>query len=364
MTTATLTKPEIRAPGAIDAAWLTAVLAHGGVQATVKSFTAKGVGTGQIGDSVRFRLEYDGTPPANAPASIVGKFPAEGTESRSTGVALGNYLREVRFYQQLAPKALISTPRVYFTEVDDATSDFVLMMEDLAPAEQGDQLRGCTLDEARLVIREAAKLHASHWNDDGLDELSWVSGSKAAPPSLATPETVAGLWQAFKARYADRLKPWAAEVGDWLVTQPAYAEERTGPRCLTHNDFRPDNMMFGPAAGGYSVTTLDWQSFAFGAGAHDVAYFLAGGLSPESRRRHEASLLDRYLDGLRANGVAGYGREDLRRDYGRGGFLLFLTAFFAAMVVKRTDRGDAMFIQMLGGASQHILDHDALLVLG
>ena len=57
------------------------------------------------------------------------------------------------------------------------------------------------------------------------------------------------------------------------------------------------------------------------------------------------------------------GRDDLARDYAHGAFLLFLTAFFAAMVVKQTARGDAMFIQMLGGASRHILDHDALSLL-
>ena len=42
--------------------------------------------------------------------------------------------------------------------------------------------------------------------------------------------------------------------------------------------------MFASAAGGYPVTTLDWQSFAYGEGATDVAYFLAGALSPDVRR--------------------------------------------------------------------------------
>lgn len=357
MTTATMARPDIRAPGDIDAAWLTAVLAQGGVNAVVKSFTAKAVGTGQIGDSVRFVLEYEGAPPPGAPQSVVGKFPAEGQESRATGVALGNYLREVRFYQQLAPKALIATPRCWFTDFDEATHDFVLIMEDLAPAEQGDQLRGCSVDQARLVVREAAKLHASHWNDDGLDELSWVSGSKAAPPSMATPELVTGLWQAFKGRYAARLKPWAAEVGDWLVTQSDYAEQRVGPRCLTHNDFRPDNMMFASDKGGHPITVLDWQSFAYGVGATDVAYFLAGALTPEVRREAEPELLRLYLDTLTEHGVTGYDMADLKQDYGRGAYLLFLTAFFASMVVTQTDRGDDMFMQMLESAARHMLDH-------
>jgi hypothetical protein len=30
------------------------------------------------------------------------------------------------------------------------------------------------------------------------------------------------------------------------------------------------------------------------------------------------------------------------------------------MVVTRTDRGDAMFLRMLSGAAQHMLDHDPL----
>ena len=50
--------PDIRRPGAVDAAWLTAVLQHGGVDAVVGSFAAANVGSGQIGESVRFKLTY------------------------------------------------------------------------------------------------------------------------------------------------------------------------------------------------------------------------------------------------------------------------------------------------------------------
>ena len=60
------------------------------------------------------------------------------------------------------------------------------------------------------------------------------------------------------------------------------------------------------------------------------------------------------------HGVRGYGMADLKRHYGQGGYLLFLTAFFAAMIVTQTDRGDDMFLQMIGGAVDHMLDHGAL----
>jgi len=356
--------PDIRRPGAIDAAWLTRALQNAGVDAVVSDFAAKAVGTGQIGDSVRFTLHYARGRDA-APASLVGKFPSADPDSFNTGVMLGNYHREVMFYRHLAGGALIRTPRCLFADVAPESGEFVLLMEDLAPAEPGDQLAGVSLEQAGLVIDEAAKLHASHWDDAGLDDWPWVSGARAAPPSQVSPEMVQGLWAGFRARYAERLQSDAIEIGERVAGRyGALSAPHEGPRCLTHNDFRPDNMMFATAAGGHPVTTLDWQSFAYGVGATDVAYFLAGALSPEVRRANEAALLGRYLEGLKAHGVSGYGAADLARDYGRGGFLLFMTAFFAAMVVKQTPRGDEMFMQMLGSASRHILDHNALATLG
>ena len=48
---------------------------------------------------------------------------------------------------------------------------------------------------------------------------------------------------------------------------------------------------------------LDWQVVWQGPGLREVAYWMAGGLEPEVRRKHEHELLDRYLEGLRAGGV-------------------------------------------------------------
>ncbi|HYG28270.1 MAG TPA: phosphotransferase, partial [Caulobacteraceae bacterium] len=165
-------------------------------------------------------------------------------------------------------------------------------------------------------------------------------------------------------RYAERLEPAHIEVGERLTERfDRWGELRQGPRCLTHNDFRPDNMMFATPAGGRPVTVLDWQSIGFGAGAVDVAYFLAGALPADLRRAHEAALLQRYHQGLVARGVSGYSADDLARDYRGGAFLLFLTAFFAAMIVKQTPRGDDMFMQMIASATRHIADHEALALL-
>lgn len=350
--------PDIRPPENIDAAWLTAALLAGGVDAEVASFTAHRVGTGQIGDCVRFTLTYS-RPAANAPATLVGKFPSSGAESRAAGVSLGNYHREVKFYQQLQSRARISTPRCYFTAVDENTHDFVLIMSDLAPAEQGDQLVGVTLDEAKIVFAEAAKLHGPFWQDDTLEQYSWVNGTPHAPNPVQ-PELIAALWTAFVQRYDARVTGRARQIGGAMSGNLArYDGLRLGPRTLTHNDFRPDNMLFDRSGGGVRVTVVDWQSIAYGPAAADLGYFIAGALDPQLRRAHEDSLLNHYLEELQRQGGGPYSAGVLKRHYIIGAYQHFLTAFFAAMVVTQTARGDDMFFKMLDGAVGLIFDHGA-----
>lgn len=350
-------------PAAVTPGWLEQVLAGGGVRARVRDFAARRIGTGQIGQSVRFDLVYDEAP-ADAPASLVGKFPAPEPESRNAGVMLGNYEREVNFYRRLAASALISLPKCYAAEFDPATHDFILMMEDLSPAEQGDQLRGCTLDQARLAVLEAANLHASHWDDPAIDELPWVTGARTAPPSAsAEPGALAALWSAFCARYGERVEPDMRRVGEALVAGfDRYEAGYDGPKSLVHIDYRPDNMMFASARGGRALTVLDWQSVSYGCGVTDVAYFLAGALPKDVRRTVERDLLAEYHARLAEHGVR-YDLDRLWDDYRSRAFALFLVAFYASMVVTQTPRGDDMFFAMLRGATDQALDLDALAFL-
>src|SRR3982074_3063828 len=98
--------PAIRNHAAdVTVEWLTGVLRAAGVitDASVRSFETTPVGTGQMADSVRFRLAYDTGEALGAPASVVVKLAAADDTSRATGVALGSYETEVRFYRQVAP---------------------------------------------------------------------------------------------------------------------------------------------------------------------------------------------------------------------------------------------------------------------
>lgn len=355
-----MSTPDIRMPGDVTADWLTAVLAQGGLEAEVRSFTATPVGTGQIGDSVRFELDY-ARGREGAPASIVGKFPAAGEESRNAGVSLGNYMREVRFYQHLAKSALIRTPFCYFTDVNSESHDFVLMMADLAPARQGDQLKGVTIPQAMIVMEEAGKFHASHWNDEGLRVHDWLSATTGDGPFFDANE-IGALWEGFRARYGDRVTPDAARIGEALCANWEKYDHLDGPRGLNHADFRPDNMMFLDTPDGPQMTMLDWQSVGYGNPATDVAYFMAGAITPAERKEHGAVLLARYHETMARHGVS-YDPAHFERHFARGSFQLLLTAFFAAMLVTQTERGDDMFFRMTNGAVDQILDTGAMALL-
>lgn len=342
--------------------WMTGVLRGAGHDATVAALSGKRVGTGQVGESVRFTLNYRGDA-KGAPATVVGKFPSPDPDSRATGVNFGNYIREVNFYRQLAGNAGVTTPVCLHADVDPATSDFVLIMEDLAPAVPGDQMRGTTLAETRLVLAEAAKLHASHWNDRAMDEIPWLFETKAAPERTAN-DLIVALWQGFRDRYGARIPADCIEIGEAITRNYDYFKKGyRGPRCLIHNDFRPDNMMFGTAEGGYPVAVVDWQSIGFGCCMADVSYFMSGALKREERLAHEKDLLTGYHRTLEERGVAGYAIEEMWQHYALYSFSLFNMAFTASMIVERTPRGDDMFFQMLRGGADHVLDTGAMSLL-
>lgn len=72
-----------------------------------------------------------------------------------------NYLREVRFYQDIAPRLKVRVPACHHAEIDSNKTEFVLVLEDLSPARPGDQIQGCTVEETALAVVEAARIHAS-----------------------------------------------------------------------------------------------------------------------------------------------------------------------------------------------------------
>ena len=356
----------VTGPEDVDAAWLTAALRSSGAlgDAAVVSYTAEPIGTGQVGHNVRFTLDYDRDAPG-APRSVVAKFPSPDETSRATGVAIGNYDKEARFYAELADLVEIRIPHCHLVLHDEEAHLSTLLFADLAPAEQGDQIRGCSPEEAGLAMDELAALHAPLWEDGRLDAIAWL-GRPSSESGEVIQAFYGGLWPGFLERYDGRLSPEVRDLGARFGAHLAdWAGRRIhGPHTVVHGDFRLDNLLFGPASDGTpSVTTVDWQTVSIGIGTDDVAYFLGAGLLPDDRRTHERDLVARYYEGLLARGVRDYSWETCWDDYRRFSLSGLQMAVIASMIVRADPRGDEMFLAMAERHTAQALDHgvDALL---
>ena len=316
----------------------------------VDGFDAVPVGTGQMADSVRYTL----TPDVGAPSSVVVKFAAADATSRSTGQALRSYEIEVRFYRELASTVGIRTPTCHYAVVEPESGWFTLVLEDLAPAVQGDQMAGCSVDHAVLALDELTRLHAPRWGDDKLTKLEWFH---RAEQGSGTAMIVQALYAGFVERYAERLDPGHLDLSRRLIESLGHLmEQRVGPLTITHGDYRLDNMLFGTEEGGPPLAVVDWQTTTSGPALSDASYFIGAGLQPEDRRNHEESLVRGYHDGLVAAGVDGYDWNTCWNDYRRYSFGGLIMAIAASMLVERTDRGDEMFMTMASRHSTQALD--------
>ncbi len=340
-------------PENVAAGWLTRVLQFSGVGAEVANFTSREIGTGQVGRNVRFALEYSrGT----GPATIVGKFASQDPTSRATGVAQNNYFKEVMFYNEVLPTVAIRTPRPLYAEIDASSHAFCLMLEDITPASQGDQIAGCQPAMARLAMVEASRLHAPRWNDPALDSIVWLRPNAALGADFFKtfwhqlfPGFMARYHDHMPAEHRDLLHRFTGKLDGWVSSRP-------GPRSLVHGDFRLDNMLFGSVT---PLVVVDWQTISIGNPVADISYFLGAGLLPEVRRTHEVEMVSIYHQALLAQGVTGFGFDECFRDYRRYSFSGLVMAVIASMLVVRTRRGDEMFMVMANRHAQQALELDA-----
>ncbi len=353
------TIPIADTPDDLTPPWLTTVLTASRVLdgTRVVNATFHPIGTGQMCECVRLDLHYDRA--TDAPSTIVAKLPAADETSRATAKALRSYENEVRFYQQLAPELPIRTPQAYYADIDVDSASFVLLLEDLAPAQQGDQLRGCSAGQAQIALQELVKLHASHWGDRTLADIEWLHGDKAANHQFLA-ALLPGLWEGFRDRYATDVTADVIRAGTVLFSEiEAYLLADPGPLTVVHGDYRLDNLLFDAAQGGVPVAVVDWQLCTDGPGMNDVAYFIGSGLVADERRSVEADLVRGYHTELTAAGVTDYAFDQCWQEYRRGAWSGLIMAVGASMLVERTARGDQMFLTMAERHSRHVLDLDA-----
>ena len=284
-------------PASIDEvtpAWLSEVM---GCPISAADATQIGVGIGVSSALYRVALTGEG----DCPATVVVKLPAIDEAAVFTSTVLRMYIREVGFFEQLAGESPIRVPKYFHGAVDEETSRFVVVMEDLGGMRIVDQVEGMPIADAERAVDELAAWHAQWWGKaDALAEQGMVV-------SLGDPIYPAILPMVFG-------EGWAKVTAGMDVQQcildvgPRFSDAIAGlmqdlneaPRTMTHGDYRADNILFADDG---SLALLDFQLIGSGSGAYDLAYFVTQSLDPDVASANEKALFDRWMAGLQERGI-------------------------------------------------------------
>ena len=307
-------------PEQLTAEWLTNTLRQAGVlhEARVVSFDVKPLSKalGLIGQNTLIDLTYD-IPEEAAPQSIFAKFALADAEKRAGWRT--SYIQEVLFYQRFAHRVDLPTPRAYFSEFDEETGYFLILLEVCSRGEVGHRIIGCSIERARLVVSEIAKFHATWWNHPDVPQ----DGGKYTKKAIVS-------WHEGYTVQANRVEEISEipddpeliqtikELAPQLANSMHYQKEP--PYTLILHDYHLGNLIFFETGSAAEMMVLDWQDMSIGHGPTDVALLLGTSFSIEDRRTHEKDLLKLYYDTLCENGVTDYSFEHCWDDYRLGMF--------------------------------------------
>jgi aminoglycoside/choline kinase family phosphotransferase len=356
-------------PEAITPPWLTRALRNRSTisEAVVESVEMNLLGEGQgfAGQIARVKLNYD-IEEKGAPRSLIAKFPSADPTARSLIRQYRVCEREIRFYEEIANRVGVATPSCYGSVLDRASGDGVLLLEDLTDARVGDNVAGCSRDEAELALRQLAKLHAGWWGSRELEDLDWMPyfNDNAEMVRVLYEQT---LWDTFLQKVEEifpgrQLPVSLLDIGAGLRNNLAQVANRLAesPRTLVHGDYRLDNLLFGTAEYQVPLTIIDWQGAVRGRGAADLWHFMIYCLPPEQRRAMEQPLLDAYHTALREHGVRDYDFSQCLYDYRFAGFhqVAMMVLGVGILGVLSTEGGRDRFEVSLERCVAAIEDHD------
>ncbi len=320
---------------------------------SLKSLTHEPVGTGQVCDSYRFTCDWSG---GDHPATFIAKCPSADPTSRAAAAFFHLYDMEVGWYRDVADHCKALCPGSYHADIAENEQEFVLLLEDMAPASQGDQLAGASLIQVRTTLVEAAALH-SFQPESGFDNLPWLHHGDSNSQFLEN--SLSAGYPVFRERFSSLLSPDILDLGQQLVDRiSAYIAFQPEQPAITHGDMRLDNILFHDD--GHIAALVDWQTCSLGNPAHDVAYLIGTSFAdPAVRREHEEQLVRDYLD--RRTNAPDF--DAFWVEFRRYAFSGFIMAINASLHVERTERGDRMFAAMAERPAHMAMELDSLSLL-
>ena len=339
-------------PEEINAQWLTDKLGY-----EIESFNieALGEGGGLLGLVTRLHLKA-----SKGPRTLIAKFPTKTEGNRAVATTYDMYAREYRFYTQVAPNVPLRSPACYHAELNEQNSDFVLLLEDLQEFELGDQVKGCSVDQAHQVIQSIASLHRNTWQPDHITDI------KPHDMPYQRDGMIGGFlvgWPVVITDFADVLEaaitPQQIALLDTMPDQVNRLLDiiHDGPLVIGHGDVRLDNIFF--AKDGNAL--VDYQAVSKAAPEHDLAYFVTQSLSDDVRCAEDWVAV--YHQHLTSEGLD-YPLDTSRERYRYCAlYLVCYAVIIAGTLDQANERGRNLAETLLGNSLRSVVELDALKLL-
>ena len=182
------------------------------------------------------------------------------------------------------------------------SSEYLILQEFIEFDQSVDQIDGITIAQSKLVIEEAAAMHAHWWEHSGLAELKWLPRlNDTRRRTNLTTVTRLG-WNPLTEILDEGGLSYPKVSGDNLADEidDMLCDLSTSASTLIHSDLRADNLLFNTAGDG--VMLVDWQGCSFGPSSFDITYHMIQSLSIDDRRQNETELLNHYINSLESFG--------------------------------------------------------------
>ena len=322
-------------PNALTTDWLSEALGYPVHGFRVSHFSE---GAGVIGLVTRLHLESD-----RGPDSLIAQVPLPRRRTTApwptSTTCTGGRCASTRTSRRTSQ---LRTPACHYAQFDPDSHDFILLIEDLKGYQIGDQVAGCTRQQALAVIDAIAELHSSGWGAAAPHVISHNN-------PMQRDGMIAGFqagWPVVLKHFSDLIPEAALPVGERMPSLVAPLLERmcAQPTCLAHADVRLDNIFFGED----EIALVDWQSVCVSAPEQDLAYFVTQSIPPKVRA--EEDWLAHYHAALTARGID-YPIESCRERFVVASlYLLCYAVVIAGTLDLGNERGQALGRTLLGNA--------------
>jgi aminoglycoside/choline kinase family phosphotransferase len=286
---------------------------------------------GQTAEVCRVVIEYDRND-CPLPRSMIAKYTTRNQELIDAVISVyQTYWREFSFYSEL-PDVGLPVPTCYHVAHDFDSQQFILLMNDLAPAESPSWLS--TSDHVRTAAEHLPAFHAKWWNSSVLREKEWLVQFDNRDFYAAAAGAAAAAVPLIEEHFGGAAAATMELVGNWHNKVDAGLQFiASRPFTLVHGDYHAKQMFFPTDTGG-DFAVIDWQFSFVAQGAWDFIRISSLGQDVDSRRANEKAMVNGYLEGLKQHGVNGYSREQLEDDIRMG---LIVNQMIMAVAMADTD---------------------------